>query len=234
MMSYVYLISVVLLGTVIAFYVHKKKGKALRFLLTFSGAYLLSLGVFHLLPEMYEGHDHFIGLCIMGGFFLQLVLEFFSKGIEHGHGHMEHFKEGHIPLSVVLALYVHALLESLPIGAHTDPLSKQALLWGILIHKLPVSIIYVSMLFLLKTSRFKFILWIAAFALVAPVGVWIGESFPVIQKYHKEVTAVVFGIFLHISTTILFESSASHKFNFQKLIVTLLGVTLAWFTLSHH
>ena len=38
---------------------------------------------------------------------------------------------------------------------------------------------------------------------------------------------VVIGIFLHISTTILFESSADHRFNLRKMIAVLLGVAIA-------
>lgn len=233
MMAYLLLISVVALGTLTAFLIKKKSAQTVRFLLTFSGAYLLSLGIFHLLPEIYEGHNHSIGLYIMLGFFIQLFLEFFSKGIEHGHNHAADFKAKQLPVGVLIALYVHALLESMPIGAHTDALSKHALLWGIVIHKLPVSIIYVSMLLQLQLNKYKLTFGILAFALVAPLGVWFGDLFPIIQEYHKEITAVVFGIFLHISTTILFESSASHKFNFQKLLVSILGVAVAWFSLSH-
>jgi hypothetical protein len=39
--------------------------------------------------------------------------------------------------------------------------------------------------------------------------------------------AVVIGIFLHISTTILFESSENHRFNLQKFVVIILGTLMA-------
>jgi len=39
---------------------------------------------------------------------------------------------------------------------------------------------------------------------------------------------VVIGIFLHISTTILFESTENHRFNSIKFIVILLGAGLAF------
>ena len=45
--------------------------------------------------------------------------------------------------------------------------------------------------------------------------------------------AIVIGILLHISTTILFESSDGHKFSFQKIITIIIGAILAilslWF-----
>ena len=38
---------------------------------------------------------------------------------------------------------------------------------------------------------------------------------------------VVIGIFLHISTTILFESSSDHKFTMRKIVAVLLGIGIA-------
>ncbi|MGB0176844.1 MAG: ZIP family metal transporter, partial [Owenweeksia sp.] len=83
MLNYLYLIASVALGSLIAAMIRNPKTRPVKMLLTFSGAYLLSIGVFHLIPEIYKGGNGEIGLFIMGGFFLQLILEFFSKGVEH-------------------------------------------------------------------------------------------------------------------------------------------------------
>jgi hypothetical protein len=40
--------------------------------------------------------------------------------------------------------------------------------------------------------------------------------------------AIVVGMLLHISTTIIFETSENHRFNFAKLIAILLGVSLSF------
>jgi uncharacterized membrane protein YadS len=50
-----------------------------------------------------------------------------------------------------------------------------------------------------------------------------------IDTYFDRIMGVVIGIFLHISTTILFESSVDHKFNLKKMIAVLLGVGIALF-----
>lgn len=234
MTAYLLLIISVIAGSLISAYLTALRQTSIKFLLVFSGAYLLSLGVFHLLPEIYHGHHPYIGLWIMGGFFIQLVLEVFSKGVEHGHGHTEMFHGRGIPLSVMISLFLHALLESLPIGAHTDHLSQNTLLWGVVIHKLPVSIILYAMLSELTSSKAKIILWMALFALIAPLGVWLGNELPILKDYYRELTALTLGVFLHISTTILFESSKSHRFNFIKFFVTLLGVIIAWLSVSPH
>ena len=81
------------------------------------------------------------------------------------------------------------------------------------------------------SSAWKIILFMLGFALIAPLGVFLGETFAFLVDYSREITAIVLGIFLHISTTILFESNQSHRFNFTKLFITLLAVMLAWFTL---
>lgn len=234
MKAYLFLILSVALGGAIAAMLKSHRSFSVKFLLTFSGAYLLSIGVFHLLPEIYEQHDHSIGLWIMGGFFIQLILEVFSKGMEHGHGHVELFRDKGLPVVVLVSLFLHAFLESLPIGAHEHDLSKNALLWGVVIHKLPVSIILFTMLTELSAGWVKIIAMMLLFALIAPVGVWLGDALPFLQDYYRQLTALTLGVFIHISTTILFESNKSHRFNFMKFATTLLAVLVAWFSVSHH
>ena len=88
----------VLIGYFIALYFRPKSKKNLKLLLAFSGAFLLSLTVMHLLPEVYEAglhhtedhhhnHNSAIGIFIMIGIVFQIILEYFSKGAEHGHVH---------------------------------------------------------------------------------------------------------------------------------------------------
>ena len=59
------------------------------------------------------------------------------------------------------------------------------------------------------------------------------------QKFSKEfrcysdhLTAFAVGIFLHVSTTILYESSHNHRYNFAKLAIVILGMVLAYVSLS--
>lgn len=230
MNNYLLLIGAVALGSVIALAIKSQKAKSVKILLTFSGAYLLSIGVFHLIPEIYIDQDPTIGLYIMGGFFLQLILEFFSMGMEHGHAHTELFKSKGLPVSIILSLFLHALLESMPVGIHADHDHGNSFLWAIIVHKLPVSIILYTMLSEVFQSKWKIGIYMLAFALIAPVGVYLGANLSFLADYGKELTAIVLGIFLHISTTILFESTQSHKFNFLKFFITFLAAAIAWFS----
>jgi hypothetical protein len=45
--------------------------------------------------------------------------------------------------------------------------------------------------------------------------------------YFDRMIAIVIGIFLHISTTILFESNNTHRFNLYKLFVIVCGAGVA-------
>jgi len=47
--------------------------------------------------------------------------------------------------------------------------------------------------------------------------------------YKDELNAISIGIFLHVSTTILFESSKDHKFNLAKLSTIIAAIVIAYF-----
>jgi zinc transporter ZupT len=81
----------------------------------------------HLLPDVYESKTN-IGICIMLGILFQIILEFFSKGAEHGHTWPR--KHVHIPWLLFISLCIHAFLEGFP-SHHQD------LAVGIAIHHLP-------------------------------------------------------------------------------------------------
>ena len=86
-MEYLLPLLSVLLGFGIALFFQPKNKTNLKLLLAFSGSFLLALTVIHLLPEVYETKSHTIGIYIMIGILFQIILEFFSKGAEHGHVH---------------------------------------------------------------------------------------------------------------------------------------------------
>jgi hypothetical protein len=52
------------------------------------------------------------------------------------------------------------------------------------------------------------------------------RAYAMLAHYSRELMAVVIGIFMHISTTILFEASDLHRFNFAKLGAIALGTAL--------
>lgn len=212
----------VLLGFLIVVVLKPSQQKNLKLLLAFSGAFLLSITVFDFLPEVYQNNDKSIGLFIMVGILLQIILEFFSKGAEHGHVHLN--KENNIfPWLLFISLSIHSILEGIPIEAHHN------LIYGIIVHKLPVAIILSTFFLASELSKVKIAFFLILFAIMTPIGVLLSANFDVIQVYYYQISAVVIGVFLHISTTILFESNENHKFNLTKLLTIIIAVAIAYF-----
>ncbi len=233
-MIYIYLIVSVLISVLFVTISNPKK-KFIQLLLSFSGAYLLSMTISHLLPEtfriLHSDHLHhhseevnvrLIGAFILLGIIIQLVLESFSKGAEHGHVHI-HDHQKRFPWMLFVSLCLHAFSEGVPLGYHNN----QSFLWAIVIHKIPVGIVLTSFFVSHKYDLKKVIFFMTTFALMSPLGSLLASKIHFFQHYQNYITAIIIGIFLHISTVILFESSENHKFSFPKFVAILLGMAVA-------
>jgi zinc transporter ZupT len=221
-MNYLLPLLSVILGYLIALIIKPKKKSNLKLLLAFSGSFLLSITVMHLLPEVYEKHSHSVGIFIMVGILFQIILEFFSKGAEHGHVH-GHDKIAKMPWLLFISLCIHAFLEGFPVGHHHD------LAYGIAIHHLPIAIILTTFFINAELNKTALFIFMLTFAFMTPLGTFVSDTVPFITQYYTEITAVVIGILFHISSTIIFESSEGHKFNIAKISMIILGILLACF-----
>ncbi len=224
-MIYFALILAVFFGFLFAYFISPKT-KALQLLLSFSGAYLLSITVLHLIPDVFETQQKNIGVFILIGIILQIILEYLSKGAEHGHVHI-HGDDNHFPWLLLLGLNLHAFLEGMPLGLEND----LNLLWAIIVHKIPVTIILVIFLRNSKLTSFGIYSIIILFALMSPMGSYFAKNFSNIYQYQTQINAIIIGVFLHISTAILFESSENHQFNLKKFTSIIIGFGLAFATL---
>lgn len=225
-MNYLLPLLSVILGYVIALLLKPKKKKNLKLLLAFSGSFLLSITVMHLLPEIYDNHHRpgtfNVGIFIMVGILFQIILEFFSKGAEHGHVH-GHDKIARMPWLLFISLCIHAFLEGFPVGHHHD------LAYGIAIHHLPIAIILTTFFINAELNKTALFIFMLTFAFMTPLGTFVSDNVPFITQYYTEITAIVIGILFHISSTIIFESSEGHKFNIAKISMIILGILLAVF-----
>lgn len=222
MIKYLIPLISVLAGYSAAFFLKTENKSRLKLLLAFSGSFLLSLTVMHLLPEVYDSHDHSIGLFIMVGILFQIVLEFFSKGAEHGHVHGHH--EMHtIPWSLFISLCLHAFLEGFPVSHHGG------MAIGIAVHHFPIAIILTLFFLNAKLDKLSIFLFMLAFAVMTPLGTAVSAYVPELGHYYNEITAIVIGILFHISSTIIFETTENHKFNLAKVSMILFGIVLACF-----
>ena len=232
------LIASVLIGGVLVNVLQRSENeKLIKLMLAFSGGFLLSIAFIHFIPELYEHVELNIGIFILIGFLIQLVLEFFSGGIEHGHIHIH--EGAKLPMGMILALCAHSFLEGIPLGNQLGGIeiatshhhgNDQTLFLGILLHRIPVAIALMTLLHTAKVSKSKAWIVMAVFAVTAPVGLLIGyNSMSFMAGFDFNIIlAIVVGMFLHISTTIIFETSENHKFNFLKLITIFLGCSIAF------
>lgn len=213
----------VILGVVIAALSKNKNSSYTKLLLSFSGAFLLALTLFELLPEVYNHLDtKNTGLFIMCGILLQIVLELFSKGAEHGHVHL-HKQDATFPWLLFISLCLHSFLEGFPIHENND------MVYGVLIHKIPIAVLISTFLFQAKFSKLQILIFLTVFAVMTPLGTFISNTTDLSVQMAHSINALVIGIFFHISTTILFESGEGHKFNLSKFVAIVLGVGIAYF-----
>ena len=216
--------------------------KWLKMALAFSGAYLFTITIIHLLPEvLMRNNSYGVGYWVLAGFFLQLILELFSHGVEHGHMHHHSERVGSLPFLLLGSLFVHSFLEgsilvehrhgTANIGHHTTSENFYLVLMGITLHHIPAAFALMSVLLSRLENFRKAFLWLLIFALGSPLGIIFSNTVLAQQApgglVYTALTGLVAGNFLHISTTILFETSPDHHFNRNKLVATMLGLILA-------
>lgn len=237
-----------------AFLVRKNNTQLLKLLLSFTGAYIIGITFLHLVPMVYGGSGIQAGWYVLLGFFIQLLLENLSKGIEHGHIHMHEHKKHSFAISVLVGLCVHSLLEGLPLshafeGAGGDAShlhdhghhhhhhgfsDRTHLYWGIVAHHMPAAFALGALFINGGFSRLVTIGALLLFTLMTPAGAWIAGIAPWGENGFNILVSIVIGAFLHISTTILFEQEDAHHhhISWRKLLAIAGGLGIAIATSS--
>ncbi|MFC2125441.1 ZIP family metal transporter [Bacteroidota bacterium] len=209
-------------------------------ILIFAGSYLFAITIIHILPEVYNVYPYFarIGGFVIIGFFLQLLLESFSSGVEHGHIHKNsNFKKsggGFSPWMLLIGLCLHSFLEgTIVTNPSEDPGHHHAegIMFGIIIHKIPAAFALVTFLIYYTGNKSISFIYLTIFALASPLGLatseWLIHQNLISDQSKAILFAIVSGSFLHISTTIFFESNPGHRFSLLKALISLAGVGLA-------
>ncbi|MHA7129626.1 ZIP family metal transporter [Algoriphagus namhaensis] len=226
----------------LVFFAPKFRDKYFKLVLVFAGSYLFSITIIHLIPELFtSGYSaSSMGLWILIGFLLQQLLEFMSSGIEHGHIHMHGGSTRSGVATVMLGLFVHAFLEG-TLLSHGDLISSgeevlghvhnsNTVLVGILMHKGPAAFALTAVLSSALSKKWTLIL-LGLFAIASPLGMYSSSLFFESGLLTKDGIGILYGLvaggFLHISTTIFFESSPHHKVHWKKLLVSFFAAALA-------
>jgi zinc transporter ZupT len=232
-----------LIAGLMVYLVPSAKGSNFKLLLVFAGSYLFAITVTHILPQLYMQNMEveLIGLFVLAGFFLQQFLEYFTSGVEHGHihthDHDHHHSHTHQTVSALVllaALCVHAFLEGSMLA---QPVTMgfgydvNAVLLGIALHRAPAAFALMTVLTAQLHSKKRAIPYLVGFSIAAPIGLLISSYF--IESSIMSDTSLIYlyalvsGNFLHISTTIVFESSPEHRFHAKKLAVAVVGALVA-------
>ena len=110
--------------------------------------------------------------------------------------------------------------------------NQNQLVYGIALHHIPAAFALGTVLLANRQAKRKTIFFVVLFAIMAPAGYFFSNELSAggignLQRYYGRIMGIVIGIFLHISTTILFESSSDHKFTMRKMVAVLLGMGIA-------
>lgn len=226
-------------GGIMGFFLNRGKESFTKLLLAFSGSFLLSLSILVLMPHVFSGHDsEFAGMFVLAGFLLQVFLDFFTKGADHGHYHPDEKKHSHrIPVSLIAALSIHSFIEGIPIGtgAYHNAGFGTAMITGIALHEIPAAFVLVSVLRANHLNNNIVFPLMVLYASMSLIGALVGSQFDGLNEESLHyILALVIGSFLHISTTILFESSENHRFNRMKLTAILIGIVVGLLNLLVH
>lgn len=228
--EYILLFSTVFLGGAAGFYFQQERKGLLQILLSFSGAYILGIAVLHLMPWVFSSEQGYAGVLVLLGFFVQLLLEQLSEGVEHGHIHApHHFSTGFV-MSVMLGLCIHAFVEGVPLSyyeefhrvQHGHGHSHNHLLYGIILHHIPAAFALVFLLLISKLKKSWVWLCLFIFAGMSPLGAALASTIRFDPGTQIYIIAFVIGSLLHISTVILFEmDSSSHHFISAKKLISI-------------
>lgn len=210
-------------------------------MLSFGGAYILGITVLHLMPGVFASGKHETGLWVLAGFFVQLLLEQLSAGVEHGHIHAPHHFSAGFVVAVMAGLCIHAFVEGIPLSYYGElheahlghSHSHHHLLYGIILHHIPAAF---ALVILLSVSHLKTQwIWVCLliFSLMSPLGAALSGIGEIPATLQTGILAFAIGSLLHISTVILFEmdSSSHHYISLKKLTAIVAGAGMAIITI---
>jgi zinc and cadmium transporter len=219
-------------GGLIALQSGYKNENVLKVFLAFAGGYIFSITILHLLPEVFGEGDSNTALIVLAGFFFQVFISRFSDGAEHGHLH-NHSHDHHmaLPLGLFISMCLHSFTEGLPLGIISGPSghASHPMSVGIALHELPAAFALMSILRSEHMRKRTVWLLLIVYAAMAPSGLLLSYTLSshLPEYIFTRLLAFVAGIFLYVSTTILFENSDNHQFSGRKLAAVLSGVAMA-------
>ncbi|MBS1643722.1 MAG: ZIP family metal transporter [Bacteroidetes bacterium] len=226
---------VTLLGGLLPILTPPLNDQKMHLLLAFSGSFLLGITCLHLLPETFVELPEKAGVYLLFGFFLQLIIQRATHGVEHGHAHFHGDARATI-VPILVGLSVHAFMEGMPLGFnYRNAATNPSLYLAVGAHKLPEAML-LGILLNQAFGKSRALVFVLLFSLVTPCSAllasFLGHNFGAMANTVAILVPIVAGAFIHIATTIFFESGTKHhSLTRQKIVAMIFGIGLAAFTL---
>ncbi len=211
----------------------------IKYMLVFAGAFIFSITLVHLLPELMSASEDpkLVGIFVLVGFIMQMLLDFTTSGVEHGHMH-NHSHQGRIsPIVLMSGLCLHAIMDGSILihpGHQHGAMGNSGLMLGIILHKIPEAIALVAVLSFVFKNKLTLLILLIIFSLASPLGMFLSELASQYELLGKQGFIILFSIvsgnLIHISTTIYFETSPDHSFHKKRALIGLLGTCFAILT----
>ena len=216
---------------------------ALNLLIALGAGSMLAVSLVHIFPESL-GQTELAVYAFLGGFItIYLVEELLTKH-KHDHSHGDHAHEDphehydHVAVVTFIAIFAHTLLDGVGIRAGMG-LSKTAwyaILFGVAIHQIPVSLSLAALMRESKLTKNIQILLVALFALAAPLGYLLSD---IVLTNVSDITvglaaAFAWGSLLYIATTdILPVIHSTSKNKYLSVLFFLIGIIIMSLFANH-
>ena len=236
-MSWIFIISIIFAagfaGGLLSFIIPHEKQKLINYLLIATGAYLFSVLMRHIIPHATAHYGENILVWVLAGFFLQHVIQQLSQGVEHGHAHIHE----HLPLQkliyIMLGLSIHAFFEAAPlVESHSQQNIFSGLLYGLILHKVPECFALACLVSHTVKTNFQRLIWVISFSLITPIAIALFVSYQQSNLFSQNIFGAAIGLIcgtlLHISTTIIFETTNSkHQIKWYKILCLIIGFAVS-------
>lgn len=220
-----------LLGIILYIKFKKDSQHFISFTVLFSGAFLLGVALFCLLPELFD-NIKMAGVWVAIGFFAQIIIEKFTGGIDHGHIHHHQLPKNIIFL--YFGLLLHALFEGYSAGLNFNEENNQfsGMVVGISIHEIPAAFSLAILLFQKIKNKYTIGILLLVYILSTSIGFssgyFIHKENLISDEVSFAITGVIAGTFLHISTIVVYEQSLWKKEGLKKWVFIVAGMLVSY------
>lgn len=216
----------------------------LDYIKLFGGAFFLGVIVLHLIPDIFHEPLPYTGLFIAAGFFVQLVIEGFT-GAEP-HDAQISGKVIKYSYALLIGLSIHAFIEGFPLAGafseggqhlhdhghvHHHDHFGEAYLIGVLIHRIPMVIVFVLIMIGSRLSKLNIMIQLGVFSLMAPLGMLAAGFISPDSNWSQYIMAFVVGSLTHVAMHLIDHKSINAsdlKNSILKIIVMILGFVMVY------